>query len=103
MSQSGLPSEPDRYQEAVKDRRRWWLGRKNWLFLGSVGSSYRTARLMTLVSIAIRNDLDVKAYLEAILVRLVGGDTDYESMLPHVWAAALSGHIRAHRPTPAPL
>jgi hypothetical protein len=33
------------------------IGRKNWLFIGSLAAGARTADLMTLVSSAIRNDL----------------------------------------------
>ena len=35
------------------------LGRKNWLFAGSIRSGERTAGFFTLVSSALRNDLDV--------------------------------------------
>ena len=35
------------------------IGRKNWLFIGSLAAGGRTANLMTLVSNAIRNDLHV--------------------------------------------
>ncbi|MEL7334704.1 MAG: transposase, partial [Planctomycetota bacterium] len=73
------------------------LGRKNWLFLGSVGSGHRTATLMTIVSSAVRNDLDVAAYLTDILERRVAGDTDYQSMLAHEWAKSQPNHLRAHR------
>jgi hypothetical protein len=37
---------------------------------------------MTLVSSAHRNDLDVWAYLNDVLKRLLAGETDYEPMLP---------------------
>ena len=94
LSDGNIPIDNNDCEQLMKQVA---LGRKNWMFLGSVASGYRTARLMTLVSSAIRNDLDVEAYLEDILVRLVGGDTDYESMLPHVWATAHPEHIRAHR------
>jgi hypothetical protein len=73
------------------------LGRKNWLFVGSIGSGYRTATLMTIVSSAIRNDLDVAAYLEDVLGQLLSGSTDYESLRPDVWAKSHPESIRAHR------
>jgi hypothetical protein len=38
------------------------LGRKNWMFIGSVDAGYRAADLMSLVSSAERNDLDVFPY-----------------------------------------
>ncbi len=40
------------------------LGRKNWLFIGSVAAGYRAATILTLVSTAHRNDLDVWGLLE---------------------------------------
>jgi transposase len=73
------------------------LGRKNWLYVGSVGSGYRTATLMTVVSSAIRNDLEVATYLEDVLNQLLGGSVDYESLRPDVWAASHPDSIRAHR------
>ena len=52
---------------------------------------------MTVVSSAIRNDLDVAAYLEDILEQLLSGSRDYASLRPDVWAAAHPESIRAHR------
>ena len=37
------------------------IGRKNWLFVGSVAAGERAADLLTIVSSAVRNDLDVWA------------------------------------------
>jgi transposase len=73
------------------------LGRKNWIFIGSVRAGYRTADLMTLVSSAIRNDLDVWSYLKGVLDALLGGETDYDLLLPHNWAAAHPDQIRDYR------
>lgn len=73
------------------------LGRKNWLFIGSVSAGYRTADLMTLCSSAIRNDLDVSAYLKDVLDSLLVGSTDYPSMRPDVWAAAHPASVRGYR------
>lgn len=73
------------------------LGRKNWLHLGSLASGYRTATLMTIVSSAIRNDLDVGSYLEDLLNQLLSGNRDYESLRPDVWAVSHPESIRAHR------
>jgi hypothetical protein len=47
------------------------LGRKNWMFIGSVDAGYRAADLMTLVSSAARNDLDVFLYVKDVLDRLL--------------------------------
>ncbi|MEM6474503.1 MAG: transposase, partial [Planctomycetota bacterium] len=43
--------------------KRVATGRKNWLFRGSLASGERGANLMTIIGSAIRNDLDVHAYL----------------------------------------
>ena len=60
-------------------------GRKNWLFLGSVRAGERNAKLMSLVSSAHRQDLDVEMYLDDIIRGILSGSTDYESMLPDNW------------------
>ena len=73
------------------------LGRKNWLFIGSVAAGYRAADLMTLVGSAIRNDLDVWAYVKGVLDALLAGSTDYRSLRPDVWAAAHPEHKREYR------
>ena len=71
------------------------LGRKNWLVIGSVPAGYRAADLMTLVSSAVRNDLDVASYLKDILDRLLAGDTDFHSMRQgHLEAIAPRGGAR---------
>ncbi len=73
------------------------LGRKNWLFVGSVAAGDRAAVLMTLVSTAHRNDLDVWAYLKDVLDRLLAGDTDYHALRADVWKAAHPEHVRTYR------
>jgi transposase len=73
------------------------LGRKNWLFAGSVAGGERSAGFLTLTSSAHRNDLDVRAYLNDILQRLLAGETDYEPLLPWNWAAAHPESIREFR------
>lgn len=73
------------------------IGRKNWLFIGSLAAGGRTADLMTLVSSAIRNDLHVWAYIKGVLDALLAGSTDYHSLRPDVWAANHPDHIRTYR------
>lgn len=73
------------------------IGRKNWLFIGSVAAGERSADLLTLVSSAVRNDLDVWAYVKHVLDQLLAGSTDYESLRPDVWAAAHPEFIRTYR------
>ncbi|QDU90023.1 Transposase IS66 family protein [Pirellulimonas nuda] len=73
------------------------LGRKNWIFVGSVGAGERTADFFTLVASAVRNDLDVWAYLKDVLDRLLAGETDYHQLRPDVWRAQHPEAIRQYR------
>jgi transposase len=73
------------------------IGRKNWLFIGSVAAGERAANFLTLVSSALRNDLDVYSYVKAVLDSLLAGSTDYESLRPDTWAAAHPEAIRVYR------
>jgi hypothetical protein len=73
------------------------LGRKNWLFIGSVPAGERAADFLTLVSSAVRNDLDVWQYLKDVLDRLLAGSTDYESLRPDVWKMSHPQAIRQYR------
>lgn len=73
------------------------LGRKNWLFLGSVEAGHRAATLLTIISTAIRNDLDVYAYVKDVLDQLLGGSTDYPSLRADVWKQSHPEFIRTYR------
>ena len=73
------------------------IGRKNWLFIGSLAAGARTADLMTLVSSALRNDLHVWAYIKGVLDALLAGCTDFHSLRPDVWATNHPDHIRSYR------
>lgn len=75
------------------------LGRKNWLFIGSVPAGQRAADFLTLVSSALRNDLDVWAYLKDVLDRLLAGETDYAALRPDAWRDAHPEAIREYRVT----
>jgi transposase len=73
------------------------LGRKNWLFVGSVAAGERAADFLTLVSSAVRNHLDVWAYVKDVLDQLLAGSTDYHSLLPHIWGQTHPEFIRQYR------
>lgn len=73
------------------------LGRKNWMFAGSVQGGERNASFLTLVSSAVRNDLDVWNYVKDVIDRLLAGSTDYEALLPWNWAASHPESIRTYR------
>ena len=71
--------------------------RKNWLFKGSVASGERAANLMTIIGTAVRNDLDVHAYLEDVLRRVLAGEADWQSLAPHVWKNSHPEAVRSYR------
>lgn len=73
------------------------LGRKNWLFAGSVKGGERTAGFFTLVSSALRNDLDVWRYINDVLDQLLSGVTDYAPLLPWNWAQSHPDAVREYR------
>jgi hypothetical protein len=52
--------------------RPWALGRKNWLFAGSLRSGQRAANIMTLIQSAKLNGLDPYAYLSDVLKKIDG-------------------------------
>ena len=89
-----LPIDNNQTEQLMKQVA---LGRKNWLFAGSVAGGERTASLLTLTSSALRNDLDVWQYIKDVLDQLLAGSTDYEGLLPWNWAAAHPEAIRQYR------
>lgn len=77
--------------------KRVATGRKNWLFKGSLVAGERAANLMTIVGSAIRNDLDVHAYLEDVLRRVLSGETNWPELAPHAWRKTHPESIREYR------
>ena len=73
------------------------IGRKNWLFIGSLSAGSRMSDLLTLVSSALRNDLHVWSYVKGVLDALLAGETDYAVLRPDHWAATHPEHIRTYR------
>ena len=72
-------------------------GRKNWMFLGSADAGDRAATLLTLISTALRNDLDVWAWLKDALDQLLSGSTDYESLRADIWKQSHPEAVRTYR------
>ena len=69
--------------------RPWALGRKNWLFAGSLRSGQRAAAVMSLIQSAKNNGHDPYAYLKDVLERLPTHKASAISeLLPHNWAPA---------------
>jgi transposase len=94
VSNAAVPIDNNDTEQLMKQVA---VGRKNWLFVGSVAAGGRTADLMTLVSSAIRNDLHVWAYIKGVLDALLAGCTNYHSLRPDVWATAHPEQIRTYR------
>ena len=72
-------------------------GRKNWLHVGSVAAGYRAANLMTIISTAARNDLDVWLYLKDVLDQILAGCTAWESLRADIWKQQHPNAIREYR------
>lgn len=70
---------------AENQMRPWALGRKNWLFAGSLRSGQRAANIMSLIQSARLNGLDPYAYLSDMLKRLPTYDANIDDLLPHLW------------------
>ena len=69
--------------------RPWALGRKNWLFAGSLRSGQRAAALMSLIQSAKLNGHDAYAYLKDVLTRLpMQRASEIGELLPHRWQPA---------------
>jgi hypothetical protein len=67
------------------------------LFIGSVAAGERAADFLTLVSSAIRNDLDVWAYSKDVLDQLLAGSTDYQALRPDIWKQSHPEAVRTYR------
>jgi transposase len=75
------------------------IGRKNWMFLGSVEAGPRAAVLCTILAGAKRHRLEPWAYMHDVILQLAV-DASLESLarlLPDRWAVAHPEHILAHR------
>ena len=73
------------------------VGRKNWLFVGSMRAGIRNASLMTLVRSAQRNDLDVMMYMESVITHMLRGTAKVDELLPDVWKTHHPEAIRTYR------
>jgi transposase len=94
LSDGAIPMDNNEVEQLMKQVA---IGRKNWLFIGSVPAGDRAADFLTLVSSAVRNDLDVWAYLKDTLDHLLAGDTGYAALRPDAWRQAHPEAIREYR------
>ena len=75
----------------------WRSVARTGLFKGSVFAGERAANLMTIIGTAVRNDLDVHAYLDDVLRRVLAGETNWEQLAPHAWKAEYPESVRVYR------
>lgn len=63
------------------------IGRKNWLYAGSLRAGKRAAAVMTLVQSAKLNGHDPYSYLKDVLTRLSTHPANrVDELLPHNWS-----------------
>lgn len=89
-----LPIDNNQVERLMK---RIAIGRKNWLFIGSVRAGIRNANLISMLASAQRQEIDVGMYLESVLTHLVRGTAKPEELLPDVWKANHPEAIRTYR------
>jgi hypothetical protein len=77
--------------------KRVAVGKKNWLFVGSLRAGIRNANLMTLVASAHRHDLDVFEYLRDVIEHLNRGTARPSELLPDVWKQHHPEAVRVYR------
>ena len=67
------------------------IGRKNWLFAGSLRAGQRAAAVMSLIQSARLNGIDPYAYLKDVLLRLpTHQNSQIAELLPHRWQPILT-------------
>jgi transposase len=82
-SDASLPIDNNRVENLI---RPWALGRKNWLFAGSLAAGERSADIMSLIESAKMNGHDPMAYLSDVLARLpTHPNSRIEELLPTSW------------------
>ena len=81
-----LPMDNNRIENLI---RPWALGRKNWLFSGSLAAGARAADIMSLIQSAKMNGLEPLAYLSDVLKRLPSHpNSRIAELLPTGWKPA---------------
>jgi hypothetical protein len=83
LDDGAVPIDNNHIEQQI---RPWALGRKNWLFAGSLRSDKRAAALMSLIQSAKLNGHDPYAYLKDVLARLpTQRASEIAELLPHNW------------------
>ncbi len=79
VNDGALPIDNNQVERLMK---RIAVGRKNWLFTGSLRAGIRNASLMSLVASALRQDLDVAMYLESVITHMLRGTAKTDAIRP---------------------
>jgi len=83
LDDGAVPIDNNRVENLI---RPWALGRKNWLFAGSLRSGRRAAAIMSLIQSAKLNGHEPYAYLKDVLARLPTQKASaIHELLPHNW------------------
>jgi transposase len=78
-----LPMDNNRIENQI---RPWAVGRKNWLFSGSLAAGARAADIMSLIQTAKMNQIEPLAYLTDVLTRLpTHPNSRIDELLPTRW------------------
>ena len=80
--------------DVERDLRQVALGRKKWMFIGSLAASERTAAILSEIGSAHRQNLDLHAYLSDVLECMARRaqappttNDDLDALLPDRWKA----------------
>ncbi|MBE0474813.1 MAG: IS66 family transposase [Rhodoferax sp.] len=85
-SDARLPIDNNRIENQI---RPWAVGRKNWLFSGSLAAGARAADIMSLIQTAKMNGIEPLAYLTDVLTRLpTHPNSRIDELLPTRWQPA---------------
>lgn len=83
-----VPIDNNRVENLI---RPWALGRKNWLFAGSLRSGQRAAAIMSLIQTAKLNGHEPHAYLKDVMDRLPTQKySQIHELLPYNWKPAVN-------------
>lgn len=91
LDDGAVPIDNNRVENLI---RPWALGRKNWLFAGSLRSGRRAAAIMSLIQSAKLNGHEPYAYLKDVLTRLpTHKASTINELLPHNWKPAAANKV----------
>lgn len=66
------------------------VGRKNWLFMGSMDGGRNAAIITSLIASCKTLNVNPREYLTDVLTKLSQGTTDLDALLPHKWQPTCS-------------